>query len=97
MSKNTDRYDPGMARPYRDGAELATEPAPRRRDAQDHDAVVVVGVWYPGAEAPLPLALIPGYEYRIRRFTPSEAKDPTRPPGWAIERRKAIQDAAPNP
>lgn len=82
----------GMARPYKDRSELATEPVPERRSPHiPEDAVIVVGVWHPGAPAPTPVVLLPGYDYRLRQYAPGLGEDAP-PPGWIIERRAVSRD-----
>lgn len=76
-----------MARPYRDAAELITEPVSEGAlRFVPKDAVRVLGIVYPGATEPLPIVLMPGFEYRMRRF-----EDPERIPGWTLERRRVGQ------
>lgn len=74
-----------VARPYKDGIELAVEKVPARRShLTPDDTVLVVGCWAPGVEGPAPIPLMPGWEYRIKLFVTSKGDE-----AWVMERRKA--------
>lgn len=77
-----------VSRPYRDAAEVATEPIPDRRAPWiPADAVMVRGVWQPGAPDPIPLVLLPCFEYRLRLAPDTDPED-ERASAWIIERRR---------
>lgn len=70
-----------MARPYRDRVELFVTPVDLAEfSLAEAGSVVVDGLRLPGADSPVPLTLIPGYEYRIH-----EVSDGL----WALERRRS--------
>ena len=64
---------------------------PRRFRAQPPfiptDAKIVVGVVAPASPDPIPLVLLPGFEYRMREWRHPE----THEVHWLVERRKSAQ------
>jgi hypothetical protein len=77
-----------MARPYRDPVEILTEPIPAQSPFIPVDAKIVVGAVAPASPEPIPLVLLPGFEYRLREW-----RDPsTHEMHWLLERRRAAQN-----
>jgi hypothetical protein len=75
-----------MPRPYRDAAELVTDPVDRDLYVMvPEGSIVVRGIAFPGVEEPVPLVLMPGYDYRLRTVSDERRSDPI----WIIERRRA--------
>ena len=71
-----------MGRPYRDVMRLVTEPA----DVEQFPALApgdvrLLGLDVPYADAPLPVILTPGFEYRLRQVVAHGVAF------WVIERR----------
>jgi len=67
--------------------EIVTEPIPAQSPFIPADAKIVVGVIAPASPDPIPIVLLPGFEYRLREW---------RDPGnhevhWLLERRRAAQ------
>ena len=76
-----------MPRPYSDPVEVATAPIPAKSPFIPEDAKIVVGVVAPASPDPIPIVLLPGFEYRL-----SEWRHPsTHEIHWRIERRKSAQ------
>jgi len=74
-----------MARPYGDPVEVVTEPIPAQSPFIPVDAKIVVGVVAPASGEPIPVVLLPGFEYRM-----SEWRHPsTHEIHWRLERRKS--------
>ncbi len=76
-----------MARPYGEPVEVITEPVPARSPFIPVDAKMVVGVVGPSVPDPMPIVLLPGFEYRMSEWRHPE----TREVHWRLERRKAAQ------
>lgn len=82
---------PGMARSYRDRAELRTHLVDKSVHPLVSDGTVILdGIGFPAVDEPVPIMLTPGYEYRVREFQPETPDtDDADPDGrWLIERRK---------
>jgi hypothetical protein len=76
-----------MARPYGDPVEIVTEPIPAQSPFIPTDAKIVVGAVAPASPDPIPIVLLPGFEYRIREW-----RHPNTPEvHWRLERRKSAQ------
>lgn len=76
-----------MARPYGDPVEIITGPVPAQSPFIPLDAKIVVGAVAPASPDPIPIVLLPGFEYRM-----SEWRHPqTHEIHWRLERRKAAQ------
>jgi len=76
-----------MARPYRDPVEIITGPVPAQSPFTPADSKIVVGAVAPASPDPIPIVLLPGFEYRL-----SEWRNPdTHELHWRLERRKAPQ------
>ena len=76
-----------MPRPYGEPVEIVTEPIPAKSPFIPADAKIVVGVVAPASPAPIPIVLLPGFEYRMREW-----RHPTTGEiHWRLERRKAAQ------
>ena len=74
-----------MARPYADPVEILTEPIPAQSPFIPTDAKIVVGAVAPASPEPIPIVLLPGFEYRLREW-----RDPSTHQGhWVLERRRA--------
>ena len=74
-----------MARAYADPVEVLTEPIPAQSPFIPTDAKIVVGVVAPASPDPIPIVLLPGFEYRL-----SEWRHPnTHEIHWRMERRRA--------
>jgi hypothetical protein len=76
-----------MARPYGDPVEIITAPVPAQSPFIPADAKIVVGAVAPASPDPIPLVLLPGFEYRMREW---------RHPGthqihWQLVRRRAAR------
>jgi hypothetical protein len=76
-----------MARPYADPVEILTEPIPAQSPFIPTDAKIVVGEVAPASPDPIPIVLLPGFEYRLREW-----RDPSSHEiHWLMERRRATQ------
>ena len=76
-----------MARPYADPVEIITEPIPAQSPFIPGDAKIVVGAVAPASPEPIPVVLLPGFEYRLREW-----RDPdTHEIHWLMERRRAVR------
>jgi hypothetical protein len=76
-----------MARPYADPVEIITEPVPAQSPFIPTDAKIAKGVVAPASPEPIPIVLLPGFEYRM-----SEWRHPdTHEFHWRLERRRAGQ------
>ena len=74
-----------MARPYAEPVEILTEPIPAQSPFIPTDAKIVVGAVAPASPDPIPIVLLPGFEYRLREW-----RDPrTHETHWVLERRRA--------
>ena len=78
-----------MARPYKDPVEILTAPIPAQSPFIPLEAKIVVGLVAPSSPDPIPIVLLPGYEYRL-----SEWRHPqTGEVHWRMERRSASNSA----
>src|SRR6186997_1421468 len=76
-----------MPRPYGDPVEIVTGPIPAQSPFIPVDAKIVVGAVAPASPDPIPLVLLPGFEYRLREWRhPSTHEN-----HWLLERRKSAQ------
>jgi hypothetical protein len=78
---------PTMPRPYGDPVEVVTGPIPAQSPFIPVDAKVVVGVVAPASPEPIPIVLLPGFEYRMREWRHPQTHDIH----WLLERRKSNQ------
>ena len=76
-----------MPRPYGDPVEVVTGPIPAQSPFIPADAKIVVGAVAPASPDPIPLVLLPGFEYRLREWRHPD----THEIHWLIERRKSGQ------
>ena len=78
-----------MPRPYADPVEIKTQPIPAHSPFIPTDAKIVVGEVGPASPDPIPIVLLPGFEYRMREW-----RHPTTGEiHWRLERRKStLQD-----
>jgi hypothetical protein len=76
-----------MARPYRDPVEILTAPVPAQSPFIPVDAKIVVGAVAPASPDPIPIVLLPGFEYRLGEWRNPE----THEIHWRLERRRAAQ------
>ena len=67
--------------------EILTAPVPPHSPFSPTDAQIVVGAVAPASPAPIPIVLLPGFEYRMREWRHPE----THEIHWRLERRKAAQ------
>ena len=76
-----------VARPYADPVEIVTAPIPAQSPFIPTDSKIVVGAVAPASPDPIPIVLLPGFEYRLREWRhPS-----THEVHWLLERRKSAQ------
>jgi len=78
-----------MARPYGDPVELVTAPIPAQSPFIPAGAKIVVGAVAPASPDPIPVVLLPGFEYRMREWRNPD----THEVHWLVERRKSGQRA----
>ena len=76
-----------MARPYMDPVEVLTAAVPAQSPFIPSDAKVVVGALAPASLDPIPIVLMPGFEYRMSEWRHPESHDIH----WRLERRKGAQ------
>jgi hypothetical protein len=76
-----------MARPYAGPVEILTGRAPAQSPFIPLDAKIVVCAVAPGSPDPIPVVLLPGFEYRMSEWRHPE----THGIHWRLERRKAGQ------
>src|SRR6478752_3170993 len=76
-----------MARPYGDPVEIITAPVPAQSPFIPADAKIVVGAIAPASPDPIPIVLLPGFEYRMLEWRHPK----THEIHWRLERRKAAQ------
>ena len=76
-----------VARPYRDPVEILTAPVPAQSPFIPVDAKIVVGAVAPASPDPIPIVLLPGFEYRLAEWRNPE----THEVHWRMERRRAAQ------
>ena len=77
-----------MPRPYTDPVEVVTEPIPAHSPFIPPDAKIVVGVVAPASPDPIPIVLLPGFDYRMREWRHPD----THEVHWLLERRKSAQN-----
>ena len=77
-----------MARPYAHPVEIITAPVPARSPFIPLDARVVVGAVAPASPDPIPIVLMPGFEYRMQEWRHPETHDIH----WRMELRKGAQN-----
>ena len=73
-------YSHHMPRPYGDPVEVVTAPIPAQSPFIPVDAKIVVGAVAPASPEPIPLVLLPGFEYRMREMAAPEPR--TRSTGY---------------
>jgi hypothetical protein len=76
-----------MARPYGEPVEIVTAPIPAQSPFIPTDAKIVVGAVAPASPDPIPIVLLPGFEYRMREWRHPN----THEIHWRLERRKSAQ------
>jgi hypothetical protein len=76
-----------MARPYTDPVEIVTAPIPAQSPFIPADAKIVVGAVAPASPDPIPIVLLPGFEYRMLEWR----HPTTHEIHWRLERRKSAQ------
>ena len=76
-----------MARPYGDPVEIVTAPIPAQSPFIPLEAKIVTGAVAPASPEPIPIVLLPGFEYRLREWRHPESHDVH----WLLERRKAMR------
>jgi hypothetical protein len=81
-----------MARPYQDPVEIITEPIPAQSPFIPLDAKIVVGAVAPASPDPIPIVLLPGFEYRLREWRHPE----THEAHWLLERRRSARNGDSN-
>jgi hypothetical protein len=74
-----------MPRPYGDPVELITGPIPAQSPFIPTDAKIVKGAVAPASPDPIPVVLLPGFEYRMREWRNPD----THEIHWVLERRKS--------
>ncbi|GAA1952642.1 hypothetical protein GCM10009776_13180 [Microbacterium deminutum] len=74
-----------MARPYGDPVEIVTGPIPAQSPFIPLEAKIVIGVVAPASPEPIPMVLLPGFEYRLREWRHPQ----THEVHWLLERRKS--------
>src|SRR5437763_10834387 len=58
-----------VPRPYTDTVEIITAPVPATSPFIPTDAKIVVGAVAPASPDPIPIVLLPGFEYRMREWS----------------------------
>ena len=76
-----------MPRPYADPVEIVTAPIPAQSPFIPADAKIVVGAVAPASPDPIPIVLLPGFEYRMQEWRHPE----TQVIHWRLERRKSTR------
>ena len=76
-----------VARPYGDPVEIVTAPIPAQSPFIPGDAKIVVGAVAPASPDPIPIVLLPAFEYRMREWRHPD----THEVHWLLERRKSAQ------
>ena len=76
-----------MPRPYEDPVEIVTEPIPAQSPFIPLEAKIVVGLVAPASPDPIPIVLLPGFEYRMREWRNPD----THELHWLVERRKSAR------
>jgi len=69
--------------------EIVTGPVPAQSPFIPSDAKIVVGVVAPASPDPIPIVLLPDFEYRMREWRHPDSHEVH----WLLERRKATQSA----
>ena len=77
-----------MPRPYGDPVEIVTGPVPAQSPFIPADAKIVVGAVAPASPDPIPLVLLPGFEYRMREW-----RHPDHPRGPLAARAQKVRPA----
>ena len=67
--------------------EIVTAPIPAQSPFIPIDAKIVVGAVAPASPDPIPIVLLPGFEYRLREWRHRD----THEVHWLLERRKSAQ------
>ena len=67
--------------------EIVTAPIPAQSPFIPADAKIVVGAVAPASPDPIPIVLLPGFEYRLREWRHPD----THEVHWLLERRKSAQ------
>ena len=75
-----------VARPYADPVEILTGPVPAQSPFIPVHAKIVSGA-VAAASDPIPIVLLPGFEYRMSEWRHPQTHDMH----WRLERRKAAQ------
>ena len=78
-----------MPRPYGEPVEIVTAPIPAQSPFIPTDAKIVVGAVAPASPDPIPIVLLPGFEYRIREWRHPKTYEIH----WQLERRKSTHQA----
>ena len=78
-----------MPRPYGEPVEIVTEPIPAQSPFIPSEAKMIVGAVAPATPDPIPIVLLPGFEYRLREWR----HPATREIHWQLERRKSAPTA----
>ena len=73
--------------PMENPVEIHTAPVPAKSPFIPVDAKIVVGVVAPASPDPIPIVLLPGFEYRLREWRHPD----THEVHWRLERRRASQ------
>jgi hypothetical protein len=76
-----------MTRPYADPVEIVTAPVPAESPFIPKDAKIVVGAVAPASPDPIPIVLLPGFEYRMREWRHPNTYEVH----WRLERRKSVR------
>ena len=76
-----------VARPYGDPVEIITAPVPAQSPFIPADAKIVVGAVAPASPDPIPIVLLPGFEYRMLEWRHPQ----THEVHWRLERRRSAQ------
>ena len=76
-----------VPRPYGDPVEIHTAPVPAQSPFIPTDAKIVAGVVAPASPDPIPIVLLPGFEYRMREWRHPD----THEIHWRLERRRSTQ------
>ena len=79
-----------VPRPYTDPVEIHTAPVPAQSPFIPADAKIVVGAVAPASPDPIPIVLLPGFEYRMREWRHPD----THEVHWRFERRRTAQHGA---
>jgi len=67
--------------------EIVTAPIPAQSPFIPREAKIVVGAVAPASPEPIPIVLLPGFEYRFREWRHPESHEVH----WLIERRRSGQ------